>query len=860
MPDGRPLTGQLTALRRAEAQDRARLIEVVSYAVDLDLTGGGGEVFGSTTVIRFCCRQPGAATFVELRPAVLRRAVLNGRELDPATLDGNRLPLTDLAADNALRVEAEMAYSRTGQGLHRFTDPADGEVYLAGQCGVDYAQRVFATFDQPDLKAAIGLTVTAPAAWTVIGNGIGHRDPGEPGRWRFAATPPISSYLFTVVAGPYHSIRAEHRGIPLGLHCRGSLAAHLDREAGELLEITRACFERYREIFDEPYPFDSYDQAFVPELAAGAMENPGCVTFRDEFIFRSAVTRAERQTRGMVIAHEMAHMWFGDLVTMRWWDDVWLSESFAEYMGFQVLSEATTFNGTWADFALARKPRGYDADQRPTTHAVAPRRDEVPDTDTALSNYDDISYAKGASALRQLVAWLGSPVFLAGINDYLARHRFGNATLSDLLDSLTRASGRDVQEWAGQWLRSTGVDTLIPRAAGGIVVVDHLGTRPHHLVAGVYDHRPGQPGRLDHRAGIPVSIEAGARCTEVALPDGAPPALILINDGDLSYCKVRFDPGSWATVVSSLSGIADPLSRAVVWNAARDLVRDGELAGREYLELVARHLPDETDTSIVQQVLGFARGAVADRYLGPLGRCAALKLIAGACRELLGHATADRGLGLAAARGLIDSVSSPADVAGLRDWLGGRLPDGLDLTDDLRWQMLLRLSVLGELGPAEIGREHEREPSTTARQWAARCCAALPAEAAKETAWAAMFGAGARGATGGGELSGYLLTATAQGFWHAEQAELLLGYVGRYFPALVQAAAAERGAAAAGLLARHGFPCQAVDPDTLRAGEECLRDAPTSVLRRTLADQLDELRRAIRLRSAGQPPGEAPTS
>jgi aminopeptidase N len=430
----------IQGLTLSEAAERARLVDVRHYTIDLDLTGDAAG-FDSTTVIRFSSRQPGASTFVEIRAAELRRAVLNGRELDPAGLDGSRFPLDDLEADNELRVEAVMPYSRTGQGLHWFTDPADGEVYLTAQCGVDNAQRIFAAFDQPDLKAAIEVTATVPAGWTAVGNGRGRPEPGQPGRWRFAATPPISTYLFTLVAGRLHSIVTEHDGIPFALHCRRSLARYLDQEADELLGVTRACFDRYREIFDEPYPFDSYDQAFVPELDAGAMENPGCVTFRDEFVFQSAVTRAERQTRGMVIAHEMAHMWFGDLVTMSWWDDLWLSESFAEYMGFQVLSEATSFTGTWADFALSRKPRGYDADQRRSTHPVAPDRDEVPDMDAALSNYDDISYAKGASALRQLVAWIGRRAFRTGINAYLTQHRFGNATLSDLLDCLTRASG-----------------------------------------------------------------------------------------------------------------------------------------------------------------------------------------------------------------------------------------------------------------------------------------------------------------------------------------------------------------------------------------------------------------------------------
>ena len=382
----------------------------------------------------------------------------------------------------------------------------------------------------------------------MIGNGRAR--PAGRGRWELAATPPIPPYLVTLVAGPYYSISTEHQGIPFGLHARQSLAGRLERDAPEILAVTRACFDRYREIFTEPFPYDSYDQAFVPELEAGAMENPGCVTFRDGFLFPSAVTQAERQVRGVVIAHEMAHMWFGDLVTMRWWNDVWLSESFAEYLGFGVLAEATAFSGAWTACALDRKIRGYDADQRASTHPVAPDPAEVSDTDIALASYDDISYAKGAAALRQLVAWLGWPVFLAGVNDYFARHRFGSATLADLLGCLTRAAeqageGADVGEWAASWLRSAGVDTLSvsrPEPPGRVGCLSHDGTRPHRLLIGVYDEGPDG---LVLRGRFPVTVPADARA--VVLPAGAvrpEPALLLPNDGDLSYCKVRLDPAS----------------------------------------------------------------------------------------------------------------------------------------------------------------------------------------------------------------------------------------------------------------------------------------------------------------------------
>ena len=777
--------------------------------------------------------------------------MLNGRELDPGTLDGNRLPLPGLRDDNELRVEADMAYSRGGAGLHRFTDVADGETYLALHAGLDNAQRTFAAFDQPDLKAAITATVVAPGSWTVLGNSVA-RLAGPAGlpdcvRWALAATPPISTYLFTLVAGPYHSVRSEHRGIPFGLHSRRSLAGALDRDADEILAITRACFDRYLEIFTEPYPFDSYDQVFVPELEAGAVENPGCITFRDEFLFPSAASYAERQTRGMVIAHEMAHMWFGDLVTMAWWNDVWLSESFATYMGFQVLSEATAFTGAWTDFALGRKPRGYDADQRASTHPVAPGPQEVPDTDAARSAYDDISYAKGASALRQLVAWTGWPAFITGINEYLARHRFASATLDDLLDCLARASGADLREWAARWLRTPGVDTITVQRGGppgGTGHVAHAGSRPHRVWLGVYDQPPGDARELVLRARLPVSVEADAG--RVTLPSAAaepPPALLLPNDGDFSYCKVRLDPRSWTALASGLGRLPDPLSRAVAWNAARDLVRDGELPAEQYLELAARHLLAETDTTIAGPVLGFARWTITDRYLLPPRRDTTLAALAGLCRDLLRRLAgpdAD-GMRLVAGRGLIDSASDPDEVAALRSWLQtGRWPVGPELDSNLRWQIMLRLSVLGAIERAEIEREAGWDTTAAGAQSAARCRAALPQADAKQAAWAQMFSP---------DPSRYLLAGIAEGFWQADQADLVAEYVPRYFTALGDLVA--RGdPATARVLVQHGFPHHAVAAATLRAGEEGLADAelPAS-LRRLLADQLDDLRRALQVRS-----------
>ncbi|WP_338695494.1 aminopeptidase N [Streptomyces sp. Q6] len=829
----------MPVLTRDEAQNRARLIDVERYTVDLDLTTGA-DTFGSRTVIRFTAHTPGD-TFVELKPDALRSVTLDGQPLDPATLDGNRLPLTGLTeGTHELRLDTVMRYSHTGEGMHRFTDPTDGETYVYTQLFMEDVQRVFAAFDQPDLKAVFDLTVKAPEGWTVLANGVTEHL-GE-GTWQAATTPLLSTYLVAVAAGPWHSVRTEHRGLPFGLHCRRSLAPYLDADADELLDVTRACFDRYHEKFQEPYPFDSYDQAFVPEFNAGAMENPGLVTFRDEFVYRSAVTDTERQTRAMVIAHEMAHMWFGDLVTLQWWDDIWLNESFAEYMGYQTLTEATRFTDTWVDFGVARKSWGYDADQRPSTHPVAP--EAVPDTASALLNFDGISYAKGASALRQLVTWLGEKDFLAGINTHFERHKFANATLADFIDSLAHHTERDVHAWAEAWLGTTGVDTLTARVTDDTdtswtLALDRTGSRPHRVAVGLYDRDPADPHAFVLRERVDVDVPG-----EPTAFRGPRPALIVPNDQDLTYAKVRLDPASEEAALRGLSGVPDPLTRAVLWNALRDMVRDGDLEPAAYLEAAAAHLPEESDLALVQGVLAFAHTQVADRYSGPVDRPAALTLLTALCEELLRRTEdgSDSGLRLTAVRHVIDTAQH-ADT--IRGWYDNGVPGGPELDPELRWRILARMSVLGAVDDAVIDAELAHDPSATGQEGAARCRAALPDPQAKDAAWDALFTTDP-----GQELSNYLFTATAQGFWQPEQADLLRRYVPRYFsdaPALAD----RRGPAIADAAGRYAFPVYAIDADTLSLGEKCLtHGAPTPALRRKLVDQLDDLARAAKVREA----------
>jgi aminopeptidase N len=850
----------MASLTQDEAATRAALLRVRAYQIDLDLRDAArNDTFASTTTVQFTCSAPGQDTFVELKPAQLHEVLLNGAALDPATLVDNRLPLPDLRADNTLVVRATMTYSRTGEGLHKFTDPADGEVYLAAQAGLDEAQRMFACFDQPDLKASLAFTVTAPPSWVVTTNGAG-RQLGD-GQWEFTPTRPLPTYLACVVAGPYHVRSDKHDGIPLGLYCRRSLAEHLDKDAEELFDITRRCLDRFHELFGIRYPFGKYDQAFVPEFNWGAMENAGLVTFRDEFVFRAAVTEFERETRAMIIAHEMAHMWFGDLVTMRWWDDLWLNESFAEYLGYRVAAEATPYTNAWTSFALGRKAWGYRADQRPSTHPIAPER--VEDVDHALMNFDGISYAKGAAVLRQLVAFLGDEAFFAGLREHFQAHAYGNATLADLLAALSASSGRDLTEWADVWLREPQVNTLrpivelAPDGHYGRVAVEQTAVaayptlRPHRIGVGIYaaavdgdrEDAPQPHGAVVLRERYEVDLEPaaeGGRTPVPALTGVAPGDLLLLNDGDLTFAKVRFDAAGAEALVQVVPNLVDPLARAVAWGAATDSVRDADLPPGDFIRLAAAGLRAESNVSIFRDLVTFAAGEVACRYLDPAKRPAALAVLAAACRDALEEAPAGSGLQLAAARGYV-AAAGPGDVAVLRGWLNGvNVPDDLAVDTELRWLVIEHLAALGEVGPADIDAEYERDTSAQGAEHAAACRAARPDPAAKAAAWEIIVA--------DRELSQRLLLATAAGFWQPGQTDLTAPYVQRFFDEMPDVAS-WRTSNVIEKLGRLIYPHYAVAEGTLEAARAMLAtEGLDPTLRREVIDATDDLARALAAR------------
>ncbi|HEY6737363.1 MAG TPA: aminopeptidase N, partial [Actinopolymorphaceae bacterium] len=578
-----------TNLTRDEAVERARLLAVDSYTVDLDLTSATDKdvaTFPSTTVIRFSCTEPGASTFADLIAPTVRSITLNGRELDPsqAYVD-NRVLLDDLAADNELRVVADCAYMTTGEGLHRFFDPADGRTYLYTQFEVPDARRMFTTFEQPDLKGTFRLTVTAPSDWAVVSNSpTPEPEAVDSGTsvWRFEPTPRISTYLTALVAGHYHAVRDSYVGrdgeVPLAVYCRQSLAPHLDSD--EIFDVTKRGFAFFEEEFDYPYPFAKYDQLFVPEYNMGAMENPGCVTIRDEYLFRSRTTDSAYEGRAITILHELAHMWFGDLVTMRWWDDLWLNESFATYASVLCAADRTRWAHSWTTFANRDKTWAYRQDQLPSTHPIAA---DIRDLHDVEVNFDGITYAKGASVLKQLVAWVGREEFFAGLRHYFKQYEWRNATLADFKAALEATSGRDLDAWTKEWLETAGVNTLRPEfttdetgrftsfAVRQTATPEHPTLRSHRVAIGLYDLEEGEQGpALVRRSRLELDV-VGESTAVPQLEGVARPDLVLLNDDDLTFAKIRLDDRSLSTLVTHIAHITESLPRALCWSAAWDM-------------------------------------------------------------------------------------------------------------------------------------------------------------------------------------------------------------------------------------------------------------------------------------------------
>lgn len=847
-------------LTRDEAAARSALLATRSYQVELDLTRGP-DVFGSTTTVTFEATA-GASTFLDLVAPKVRSVTLNGSPLDVATVvtDG-RVAVGPLAEHNVLTVVADCAYTRSGEGLHRFVDPVDEQVYLYSQFEVADAQRVFACFDQPDLKATFELTVTAPAGWTVVSNEApdGPPQPAQDGaRWHFPPTPPLSTYVTAVVAGPYHQVTGEltssdGRTIPLGVYCRASLAPYLDAE--NVMDVTRAGFAFFEQAFGRPYPFRTYDQLFVPEFNAGAMENAGAVTFAESYVFRSAVPDATVERRAVTILHELAHMWFGDLVTMRWWDDLWLNESFAEFMSTLATQRATRWTGVWATFASREKAWAYQQDQLPTTHPIVADMRDLEDVEV---NFDGITYAKGASVLRQLVAWVGEEEFLAGVRAYFDAHAWGNTQLSDLLTRLEATSGRDLSAWSAVWLQQSGVTLLRPQLASADGVVTsaaivqeapsaHMALPPHRLALGGYDLVDGRLVRT-WRTEIDVT---GAHTPVPELVGRPLPAVLLVNDDDLTYVRVRLDPQSLATAREHLAVLDDPVARAVVWGCLWDATRDGELPASAFVEAVGEALGWATDSSLVLVMLRQLTTTldlwVAPERRDPVRAAVVEKMLALVHRDGTDPDVRLQVLRAVARHGRAGHVLD--DLAGL---LAGTVSlPGLTVDADLRWELLTALVVAGRAGEEQIAAELVRDPSATGVRSAALARAAVPTARAKAAAWRAVVEQGT--------LTNAQQAATAQGFARVLDLDLLRPYVEPYFAAIERVWSTRSNEMAQGVV-EGMFPIElAGDPqvDLLAATDGWLAAHPGSpaAMRRLITESRDAVRRALAAQAADRAAG-----
>ena len=766
--------------------------------------------------------------------------MLNGRALPASAFAEGRIALDGLAAENRLEVHATARYMRDGTGLHRFRDPVDGRYYLHTQFESNDAHRVYACFDQPDLKATFTFAVRVPDDWVVVSNTT--PTSREDGLWIFPPTKKISTYITAIVTGQYAEWHSQHGDIPLALYCRQSLAQYFDPD--EVFEVTRQGLDFFAQRFGYAYPFGKYDQLFVPEFSAGAMENAACVTHSERMVFRSRVTEAARLQRAETILHEMAHMWFGDLVTMKWFNDLWLNESFATYMAFVSMVEATRFKSAWLDFAYKMKTRAKVQDQLPTTHPIVA---DIPDVDAVHLNFDSITYEKGAATLKQLVAWVGEEPFFKGLGQYFVRHQYANTELPDFLGPLEEASGRDLKTWANLWLENAGVNTIgaelevedgrIKKASlHQTAPAAHPTLRPHRLRVGLFD---ADGDVLKRRRAIELDVD-GADTPLDQIAGETAPDLLLVNDGDLAYTKLHFDPRSVKTLTTHLAGIEDPLARAVAWGALWDMVRDAHLRPRDYVPIVLNNIDVEPDAVMVTQIIALMYAAI-EAYSDPGNRAALREVLAAGARQRALQAEPGSDRQLMWTRAFIDTARKPEDVEWVRGLLDGTTsPAGLKVDFAVRWLAIQALARIGAIGGDEIAAELERDPTEEGRRAAATARAARPLAEAKEEAWSAV--------TNGDEVSLAMKRAFAAGFHRSDQEALLEPFVRRFFDDLMPVWEAHDIDEALEFV-EGMFPEKIVRPDVIELVEETLSGELPGPVRRALLEAQDHTARLLRARS-----------
>ena len=834
-------------ITQAEAAARSAILKVESYVIDLDLTTGP-ETFRVKTAIKFKGLKPGESTFIDAVGKSVISATLNGQIFD-AKFDGETIYLPAIAAENLLEIELEGVYSNTGEGLHRFVDPSDNEVYLYTQFETGDARRMYPCFDQPDQKATFTISTITPKHWEIISNyEVGSvKDLGaDTKHTQFKVSQVISTYVTAIVAGPYQYVKDEYKGektIPLGIYARKSFFQYVD--AANIFEITKQGFAYFEKTFGLAYPFGKYDQLAVAEYNWGAMENVGCVTFHEDvLIFRSKVTESKHLGRASTILHEMAHMWFGDLVTMKWWEDLWLNESFAEWASYMATSEATKYTHAWTEFNALRKNWAYRQDQLSSTHPIAVAMEDL---EAVRTNFDGISYAKGASVLQQLVEHVGRQNFIDALRIYFAKHAYKNTTLNDLMVELEATSGRDLKPWAKTWLQTAGVNTLRPEISvndgtySAIAVKQEAPTmpvgskelRPHRLKVALFDIADGA---LVRRKSVALDI-AGALTPVTELVGEKVADLVLINDGDLSYAKLRFDERSIATLKSHLGKLNDPLARALIWASLWDSVRDGELSTSDYLTIALNALADESDISIVTMTITQLDTAIW-QYSDPGKRQGLRLILANAMEKFLDCAKPGSDHQLQFAKAFADSAVTPEQNERIKSVLGGSV-SGLAIDADLRWYLFICAIKRGVLGASDIDAELARDNTAHGKQNAAYAFAAIPTADAKVKAFTAVVNE---------NLSNTIHAYTCRGFNLPLHSHLLEPFVDQYF-AMLNELWKNKGFEIAETTAILTFPTFIVNESTLAKAQNWLdvtgKDS-AGALRRVVAEGRDALARALK--------------
>ena len=839
-----------TNITQIEAAQRSEVIKVSSYKIDLDLTTGA-ETFLVKTTVNFAGLKPGATTFIDCVGKRVISAKLNGVDFDPK-FDGETVFLPALAAENVLEIEHEGIYSNSGEGLHRFVDPADNEVYLYTQFETGDARRMYACFDQPDQKATFTISTITPKHWEVISNyGIeATKDvDGDRKHIQFATSQVISTYVTAIVAGAYKSVHDEYKGektIPLGIYARKSFFQHVDAE--NIFEVTKQGFAYFEKTFGLAYPFGKYDQIAVAEYNWGAMENVGCVTFHEDvLIFRSKVTERNYISRATTIHHEMAHMWFGDLVTMKWWQDLWLNESFAEWASYMSVSESTKYTNAWTEFNSVRKNWAYRVDQMTSTHPIAV---EMEDLDAVRTNFDGISYAKGASVLQQLVAHVGRDNFIAGLRKYFAKHAYKNTELSDLITELEAACGKDLTDWVNTWLRTAGVNTLRPVIKldgdkyASVSVKQEVPPlpagskelRPHRLYVGLFDVKGDALVRRES-----IEVDIAGESTEIKELAGKKSAdLLLINDHDQTYAKLRFDDRSVETMKKYLGNLDDSLARGLIWASLWDSTRDGELAASDYIAIALNALKGESDISMITATFMQIDTAIW-AYVAPKNRDAVRLAVANAAEALLDGAKPGSDNQLQYARAFVNNAVTPAQFDRLKAMLDGAV-NGLTVDAELRWYIFICGVKRGVFGPTEISAEGDRDKTAHGKQYVAYAHAAIPTREAKVAAFKSITT---------DDLSNTIHSYKCRGFNENIHCDLLEAFVDDYFDAILKVWET-KGFEIAETTATLTFPTWAISEATVTKAQHWLdvtgKDS-SHALRRSVTEGRDAMTRALKARA-----------